>query len=210
MTDFIVCGWYTPDYEPHAARFSASLRERGVPQDLLEAPKPSNAGWERVTRLKPVMARHFMDCYFPHKVIILSDVDSICEASPEYLTTFDCDIACKLSVKGRYGSRFLKPRASVLVLYQTPVTVTLVENWARSCARAGYGLTDEDCLAEAIAHTPALRIQSLEGIADPYFSHSSASMRMPFMKLRKASNLKRSLHWAAEAVKKKLGGRDDR
>lgn len=70
IADWLVAGWFTPDYRPLAEAFAVNLSEHGAPHHLLA--KPSLGAWN--TRRKPAVVLEAMDLY-PGKTIVLTDVD---------------------------------------------------------------------------------------------------------------------------------------
>jgi hypothetical protein len=70
--DWLVIGWFTPDYRPLAQTFAANLAKHGIPFHLWA--KPALTGWN--TSQKPSVVLAAMDAY-PGKTLILMDVDCI-------------------------------------------------------------------------------------------------------------------------------------
>lgn len=184
--DWIICGWYTPDYQAFADKFKASLLNSNCPFDLTQVEKKPG-GWEKNTLRKPEMVRLFLTRH-PHKTIILSDVDAQVMGSLDEAADIDCDVALKLAAKNKRGHIFIVPRSGTMIIKPTPTTLQLVENWERRCATSVYGRTDESCLAEAIEDTPGLRLVALGGELYDLIRHDWASRNVT-----KASNLKRML-----------------
>ena len=71
--DWLVIGWFTPDYRPLAESFSANLTEHGTPFHLFQRPKVAK-GWN--TAQKPDVVLRAMGIY-PDTTLVLMDLDCI-------------------------------------------------------------------------------------------------------------------------------------
>jgi hypothetical protein len=72
-TQWLVIGWFTPNYRPLAEAFAANLREHNIPHHLYSKAKIAD-DWN--TLRKPSVVLEAMDAY-PDKTIVLMDVDCI-------------------------------------------------------------------------------------------------------------------------------------
>lgn len=70
--DWIVIGWFTPDYRPLAETFAANLAKHNAPYHLFA--RPPLAGWD--TSPKPSVVLDAMSAY-PDRTLVLMDVDCI-------------------------------------------------------------------------------------------------------------------------------------
>lgn len=69
--DWLVIGWFTPDYRPLAERFASNLATHSTPFHLFARSKVA-AGWN--TAQKPDVVLHAMSMY-PDKTLVLMDLD---------------------------------------------------------------------------------------------------------------------------------------
>jgi hypothetical protein len=74
--DWLVTGWFTPEYRPLAETFAAGLRAHGAPFHLYA--KPAQQGWS--TRRKPAVVLEALGAY-PGKTVVLADVDCIVQGN---------------------------------------------------------------------------------------------------------------------------------
>jgi|RhiMethySRZTD1v2_1073278.scaffolds.fasta_scaffold846012_3 hypothetical protein len=112
--DWLVTGWFTPNYRPLAEAFAANLSEHGAPFHLFA--KPSLGAWN--TRRKPAVVLEAMDAY-PGKTVVLMDVDCRLRAtsSPWRRSTamsgsWSSPVTCAGDAAGRTGCRSSAARAS--------------------------------------------------------------------------------------------------
>lgn len=73
--DFVVCGWFTPDYHHWWDRLRRNLDDIGAPHDFVQVSK-EGGGWERNTMRKPHEVLAAMDRH-SDKTVIFLDVDCI-------------------------------------------------------------------------------------------------------------------------------------
>jgi hypothetical protein len=102
--DWLVIGWFTPDYRPLALRFAANLALHDVPFHLFARPKLSE-GWN--TSQKPSVVLDAMDDY-PGKALILMDVDCVVNGNVAPAAILDGDVGITViaqNVPGRMDRR---------------------------------------------------------------------------------------------------------
>jgi hypothetical protein len=107
--DWLVIGWFTPDYRPLAEKLAANLTAHGAPYHLFAKPK-LDAGWN--TSRKPTVVLEAMDAY-PGKTVVLMDVDCIVRGDIEPVTRVDGDVGITViaqNVKGTPGRRLRRGR----------------------------------------------------------------------------------------------------
>ena len=85
--DWLVIGWFTPDYRGLAERFAGNLNRFAIPHHLFA--KPIGSGWD--TSRKPSVILEAMDLY-PGKTIILMDVDCIVDGDIRPVLNFQQQI----------------------------------------------------------------------------------------------------------------------
>ena len=129
--DWIVTGWFTPDYRPLAEKLAAGLATHGATHHLWARPKVST-GWN--THNKPAVVLATMDAY-PGRAIVLMDVDCIVTGDLSPVADVAGDVG--LAIKARPGRRsriVLTLSSRVAVFRPTPAARTFAERWAAACA----------------------------------------------------------------------------
>jgi hypothetical protein len=74
MSDLVVCGWYTWDYEHWLPPLIGDLEQLGIQHDFKITDKPKGARWEHVTLRKAEQACLAVQRH-PDKTVVLLDVD---------------------------------------------------------------------------------------------------------------------------------------
>src|SRR5262245_61610007 len=93
--NWLVIGWFTPDYRPLAERFAANLAQLNVAFHLWAKPKIGE-GWSSLR--KPSIVLEAMDAY-PRKTLILMDTDCIVNGDISPVTAFAGDISLTLKTR---------------------------------------------------------------------------------------------------------------
>jgi len=172
--DYIVCGWYTPDYKHWFDKLELSLIEHNAPYDFLAVPK-IEGGWERNTCRKAGFALQFMDRH-PGKTIILLDVDCVVTGNLSKLTDLPCDIALDFHIQRKRRRINLVPATGHVILQPTRKTRELMEAWARISAKDEFGLNDQETLTFALGDVHDLQLLRLDKTARGTVLHSSAAL----------------------------------
>lgn len=154
-TNFIVIGFFTPNYEPAASAFSKNLAEQRISHHLYARPLLGDS-WYSQTRQKPtVLARARRD--YPDLPLIFMDVDCTVRGDISGILQSPGDLAMR--IKGTaLGTtrRALKPTTRVLLLRPTPGAAAFVAAWEAGCEHAGGGDSAEAILIEVMGDTPEL------------------------------------------------------
>lgn len=188
-SDFIICGWYTPDYTPWANNLIQNLDDLGLPHDIIAVPALSG-GWEKITMGKAAHVLAAIDRN-PGKTIIFLDVD--CEViradKVRELVQVDGDVAFYLKTRfRRAGGIKWETRSGTLVVQPTQEARKFVEVWRDISAMAPIYSIDQDSLAVAMGRVPGCVFHILDvrhcaiaydKVADPWIFHSSASFTIP-------------------------------
>ncbi|MGD9830702.1 MAG: hypothetical protein AB7U66_18425 [Hyphomicrobiaceae bacterium] len=180
---YIVCGWYTPDYEPWLAPLVASLERVRAPYDLVRVEKLAG-GWERNTLRKPEMIAAALHRH-PGQVVIFLDVDAVVRAPLDELATLSTDIGVHMRGKlSRLGRPRIAARSGTMVLCPTARTRAFVGRWQELSSTAPWGVVDQRTLMIAMTATPGLTVTNLpvrycataaDRVADPVIAHDRAS-----------------------------------
>ena len=194
---YIVCGWYTPDYAKWVRGLADSLDKLRIEYDFVSVPKIAG-GWERNTMRKPAQILAAMNRH-PDKVIVFLDVDCEVLAPLDALASIKGDVGFHMRCKYRKsGLPRMAIRSGTIVVKPTPMAVRFIHAWVAAGKCAPRGSVDQRTLPMAIAATPGLAIEFLDGrycavaadhVATPAILHDSASRKMP-----KISSTMRSLY----------------
>lgn len=147
--DYIVAGWFTPDYRDLAEKFIGNLQEYDIPYHLYAKHK-IYGGWN--TKQKPSVAIQALKDY-QNKVVILMDIDCIINDDIGYLSRLPGDIAISSFVKTT-KSNWVQVHCSSRVIVFNPTGQALKfarmwNQWTQSDDTKG----DETGLAKAFVTT---------------------------------------------------------
>ena len=144
--DWVIVGWFSPDYRPLAEKFAQSLRLLAIPHHLFA--RPQTQQWD--TSSKPLIVLHAMNLY-RGKTIILMDVDCIITGDISPLANLDGDVSFNLSLRRRKHERMTIYSSSRVVVFKpTAGARRFAEAWAYWCD--GPERNDEINLTHAYVH----------------------------------------------------------
>jgi hypothetical protein len=152
-SDFLVIGFFTPNYEPAASAFSKNLTDLRISHHLYARPVIEGS-WYSQTRQKPnVLAAARRD--YPDLPLIFMDVDCTVRGDISGLLETRGDIAMRTKGTALGTSRqALKPCTRVMVLRPTSGAAGFVSAWAAACDRAREGESAERMLIRAMSDCP--------------------------------------------------------
>lgn len=149
-SDFIVIGFFTPDYEPSAAAFSKNLIGHRISHHLYARPVLGDS-WYSQTRQKPtILAQARKD--YPNVPLIFMDVDCTVRGDISGILDSPGDLAMR--TKGTaLGStrRALKPTTRVLLVRPSAGADAFIAAWEDGCRHAGNGDSAEAVLIEVMS-----------------------------------------------------------
>lgn len=199
MTDIVIGGWYTPDYEPLAAKLIHQLDTFGLPYLFLPVGNISG-NWEKKTRMKPIMAQTLLNKIDGASLLLL-DVDVVIHGPKSAIfngANLDADIGLTMNgkISKSKGTTKMHPNSGTMVLNPTVRTSRLLENWINAGEKAPLLATDEATLGAAICNTPGLRIEMLHErmsagprTKDPVIEHSGRTgRRSKFVRIRNTTD----------------------
>ena len=189
MQDIVVCGWYTPDYQPWADKFLSNVKNHGLPHDVVKIEQLTGS-WEQKTRAKADQVLKAMDRHHD-KTIFFLDVD--CEVrNPGKLLELKsrrCDVGFYIRTRFRKaGGVKWGVRSGTLLIQPTDKARAFVEAWRDLNASAPAYSHDQDTLMVAMGRVPGCAFSVLDlrycattgdGLSDPWILHSSASENTP-------------------------------
>ena len=156
--DWLVAGWFTPDYRPLAERFAANLAEHGAPYHLWAKEKLA-AGWN--TGRKPSVVLETLDAY-PGKTIVLMDVDSIVQGDIAPVANVEGDVGITVLARNmpkRQGwQHWIAAECSsrVVVFRPTDGARTFARRWAEQIERSNLS-HDEHSMVWTFLACPDVR-----------------------------------------------------
>jgi len=149
--DWLVSGWFTPDYRPLAAKLAANLDAQGAPYHLFAKEKHPR-GWDATRKASVVLEA--MDAH-PGKTLVLMDVDCIVGGDLAPLTQFEGDIA--VAVKARpsplWRGVVITLGSRVVAFRPTAKARSFVSEWHQLCGQSKTG-SAEDAMAWAYVRRP--------------------------------------------------------
>jgi hypothetical protein len=168
--EWIVCGYFTPDYQPRTAALIASLERLAIPYHFFAWDK-APGGWETNTRLKPKAILEAMDIY-PDKVLIWLDVDFTVHGDLSPLANLRADVAAHVTTKKHKWHSRLQYRvlSAIMVFRPTLQARSFVQEWqwiADSSARLD---NDQRSLLQALGKVPGV---TFEKLPEFYFAGST-------------------------------------
>ena len=171
--DWIVCGWFTPDYRHWAETLIGDLERLGNPYHF-EAVAKAKGGWSANTLMKADVVLRSLNRY-PGKRIVLLDVDCRVFGDLAPLAALPCDVAfflrsrqrkdrwySQLRPKANAPQTFLQPRSGTMLFAATDAARNLVERWSALSKSARAGQDDESTLAMALGEGTGLALCALE------------------------------------------------
>ena len=131
QTDFIVTGFFTPDYFPLAYALSKNLVDCGISHHLYARPK-SIGQWGHQTLQKPSVLKAARRDH-PNCALILMDVD--CRVRGDISPILDTvgDIAVPMGRKPMKNGTALKPGTRVLLVKPTAQSDAFLKLWDEMC-----------------------------------------------------------------------------
>lgn len=170
--DWLVIGWFTPDYRPLAEAYAANLAQHGVPHHLWAKPK-LDAGWN--TSRKPAVVLAALDAY-PGKTVVLMDVDCIVRGDPSPAAAIDGDVGITVLARNmKRGNRFqhwiaAECSSRVVTFRNTEGARAFAQRWAAQIERSKVN-HDEHSMIWAYLSCPHVRFDHL----DPAYSGREVS-----------------------------------
>jgi hypothetical protein len=147
--DWLVTGWFTPNYRPLAEAFAGNLRAHGAPYHLWA--KPPLGEWN--TRRKPSVVLDTMDAY-PGKTVVLMDVDCTIRGDISPITRTNRDVGIVVIARNmRNGRRWrhwlaMECSSRVVVFRPTDGARRFAKAWAAQIERSAFP-HDEHAMAWA-------------------------------------------------------------
>lgn len=155
--DWLVVGWFTPDYRPLAEKFAANLEAYQAPFHLFFKSK-SEKGWN--TWRKPSVVLEAMAAY-PDRTLVLMDVDCILNGDIAPLTEIGGDVGIRVNARRArllwpmHKRVVLKATSQVAVFHPTEGAKRFASEWERQCAQTHYS-GDEAAMLQAFLTVPGV------------------------------------------------------
>ena len=130
-SEYIVTGFFTPDYYPLAVALAKNLENWRTSFHLYACDK-QQGGWVSQTLRKPsILKRARID--YPARTIILMDVDCSIRGDISGILDVKADIAVPMGRKPMKNGTALKPGTRVVLVRPTPMVDEFLEAWDLKC-----------------------------------------------------------------------------
>jgi hypothetical protein len=160
---WLVVGWFTPDYRLWAVRLERSLQTLGVPHHLAACRK-QHGTWAAETTRKPQIVAEMMARY-PGKTLVLLDVDCTVRRPLEPLVeTLKGDVAAFVRAKptGRGKERArIKILSGTMVFRPTAGAQSFVRAWSAALRECDAADVDQTALMIALGRATDFTFQPL-------------------------------------------------
>jgi len=153
-TDFLVIGFFTPNYEPAARAFAQNLAEHRISHHLYARPIVEG-DWYSQTRQKPTVLAHARSDY-PDKNLVFMDVDCRVRGDISEILNTRGDVVMRTKGTAKGTHRALKPTTRVLLLRPTSGSDAFIAGWEATCRGAGPGQSAEFMLIHAMSDSPEI------------------------------------------------------
>ena len=153
-TDFLVVGFFTPNYEPAARAFAQNLAEHRISHHLYARPIVEG-DWYSQTRQKPtVLAQARRD--HPDDNLVFMDVDCRVRGDISGILNTRGDVVMRTKGTAKGKQRALKPTTRVMLLRPTPGADAFIAGWEATCRTARPGQSAEFMLIHAMSDSPEI------------------------------------------------------
>lgn len=150
---WIVCAYYTHNYERYAKKLSDSLKQFNIPNDVQLVEDLGD--WYRNTQYKPKFLWQQLKKHAPSSIVYV-DVDAVFLRYPRYFDYLENwkegpSIAVHVLDHSKYGRHNRVPEllSGTIFLRNTETTSIIVERWIASCKKSPT-LWDQKALAEVL------------------------------------------------------------
>jgi len=162
-TNYVVTGFFTPDYREMARGFASNLAAHSIPR-MLYSWEPGS--WQASTLAKPVVVLRAMRD-FPNRTIVLMDVDCEVRGPVGSILDFAADVSLFIGVglhpQNEPGWRMRAiPSSRIIVFKQTSGARQLLASWQEFCDDGESEISDEMLLMRAIGVTQGLTLAMLD------------------------------------------------
>lgn len=155
--NYIVCGFFTPNYEIRARQLKDSLDSLQINYYL--QPVADQGHWEANTRIKPYFLLHCLK-KFEDKNVIYLDTDAVVKKSLDYFSELSADISVYITHRAVGMSHDYL--TGTLFLANTPATYKLVSDWCMAQNQCKNTMVDQDSFEIAMrSNENLLRIEPL-------------------------------------------------
>jgi hypothetical protein len=164
LDDWIVIGWYTPDYRPYAVSLASQLDAYQTPYHFFGIAKPEGHSWEELTRMKPEVVLRAMDRH-PGKTLVLFDIDVTVLKPIAEMRHIRGDVSFYMSVRNPRGNRIKFSCSSrAMVVRPTPECRYFMQAWRDRCATIRRYAFDETVLMLILARSSYISFSPLPEI----------------------------------------------
>jgi len=148
-SDFLVIGFFTPNYAPAARALAENLAEHRISHHLYARPIVEG-DWYSQTRQKPTVLAHARRDH-PDENLVFMDVDCRVRGDISEILKTRGDVVMRTKGTAKGTQRALKPTTRVMLLRPTPGSDAFIAGWAATCRSAGSGQSAEFMLIHAMS-----------------------------------------------------------
>ena len=129
--NFIVVGFFTPDYYPLAEKLSENLNQFEISHHLYACEKTPGEWGHQTLRKPDILKRARLD--HPDKTLIFMDVDCSVRGDIVDMLAIQADIALPMGRKPMKNGTALKPGTRVILIRPTTMSDRFLDLWDQKC-----------------------------------------------------------------------------
>jgi len=129
--NFLVVGFFTPDYYHLASALSQNLNDFKISHHLYACEKQAGAWGHQTLRKPSILKRARLD--YPNKTLVFLDVDCSVRGDISDLLSLDAEIAIPMGRKPMKNGTALKPGTRVILIRPTAMADRLLDLWEQKC-----------------------------------------------------------------------------
>ena len=156
--NYIVCGFYTPNYLPQILSLKASLEAQKI-NHFLKRYEP-RGGWEANTRLKPVFVDYCLHKFTGTDIVYL-DADAVVRKPLKAFENMTSDVTLLFHPTKERGKWYLRISAGTVAVRNTVGGRKFAKLWKDGEAKATATTVDEDLVYMAFADMAGVSITVL-------------------------------------------------
>jgi len=135
---WLVCSYYTPDYQKYTTRLTESMRKFGIPNDVQLV--NDLGSWDKNTQYKPVFLQQMLSKHKPHSIAYVDiDAEFLCFPTlfNELDNSSDVNIAVHFLDHSKYQRKNHPPEllSGTIFLKNTEEVCIILNEWTQEIER---------------------------------------------------------------------------
>ena len=130
-SDYLVIGFFTPDYYPLASALSENLLHFGISCHFYACDKQQGAWGHQTLRKPSILKQARMD--YPNRPLIFMDVDCSVRGNLSAMLAVEGDIAIPMGRKAMKNGTALKPGTRVMLIRPSAMSDRFIDAWEQKC-----------------------------------------------------------------------------